>query len=125
MSFPNFIDISGFKYGLALRKSEKSLKRILHEDLNLNPYKMMVVQEPEENDWRSGKWKMFQLMLLCSPLMKLIFISLAMLTSRIFGAEPQIFLDNDLSTVSESLWFGSLFNGISYFVGYLKSNPPL
>jgi hypothetical protein len=39
------------KHAAAMGMSEWSVRRILHADLNFHPYKMMVVQEPNQNDW--------------------------------------------------------------------------
>ena len=41
---------STFKRALALRLSERSLRRILHNDLGMHPYKMVMAQELSERD---------------------------------------------------------------------------
>ena len=39
----------------AFRLSQRSLRRILHEDLQFHPYKMKLVQEMKECDWADRK----------------------------------------------------------------------
>jgi len=41
---------SAHKHAMALGISSRSLRRILHADLNLHPYKMMLAQELRERD---------------------------------------------------------------------------
>ncbi|GBO00070.1 hypothetical protein AVEN_246997-1 [Araneus ventricosus] len=46
---------SARKQASALGLSQRSLRRILHEDLKFHPYKMMLVQEMKECDWPNRK----------------------------------------------------------------------
>jgi len=41
---------SARKHAMALGISSRSLRRILHADLNLHPYKMMLAEELSERD---------------------------------------------------------------------------
>lgn len=41
------------KHTTALRLPNRTMRRILHQDLNLHPYKMIIVQELSERDWHS------------------------------------------------------------------------
>jgi hypothetical protein len=45
--------LSAVKHALALGFFDRSVRRILHTDLKLHPYKIMVVQELRERDWLS------------------------------------------------------------------------
>jgi hypothetical protein len=42
---------SARKHADTMGMSERSVRRILHADLKLHPYKMMVVQELNQRDW--------------------------------------------------------------------------
>lgn len=44
---------SARKHATALRLSNRTMRRILHQDLNLHSYKMLTVQELSERDWHS------------------------------------------------------------------------
>ena len=44
---------SARKHAAALCMSDRSVRRILHQELNMHPYKMMVVQELNETDYET------------------------------------------------------------------------
>lgn len=46
---------SAAKHAVALAISDRSVRRILHSDLKFHPYKMMLVQQLNANDWASRK----------------------------------------------------------------------
>lgn len=44
---------SARRHAATLRLSDRTVRRILHQDLHFHPYKMVVAQELSERDWNN------------------------------------------------------------------------
>ena len=58
---------SARKHAVALGISDRSLRRIFHEDLSFHPYKLMPVQELNATDYGNRKNLCQQILLHISP----------------------------------------------------------
>jgi len=46
---------SSRKHAAALRISDRSVRRMLHQELGMHPYKMILAQELSERDWKTRR----------------------------------------------------------------------
>ena len=76
---------STFKRAQALRLSERSLRRILHNDLKMHPYKMMMAQKLSERDIETRKALCLEIQQHVSPMQQLCYS----VTRRIFTCVAQ------------------------------------
>ena len=82
---------SARKHAAALRISATSVRRILHKELQMHPYKIMLAQELNENGFETRRalfWEIQQnvrWMLWCYTAMRLIFTCVVPLTSKTFA----------------------------------------